>query len=454
MPRIGIYGWGVVAPRSPDVDAFARNLQGSESWLTPFEGYGPSTFLVGEPEFDFEAYRDWIDERFPPSKFPQLSSKMGATTQYAIGAFIQSLGQNPGIESVLQELGADAQVLVGTGLGELPTAYDCSVELYRAQRRWDRFWAQPERNADRRRYEEGDTEERAILRESWGIPPEPGDPGEDPEVWEFREVEWCSFWMRRSDALQEFLDTWDEIESEGVQGPVDSGKLSLIRRKRTALERLQQQWGCPRPPWMSVSANLLWNIHNTPASQVSMLGRITGPAYAPVAACSTFGVSLHLAVQAIRAGEARAAVVGATDPPPHATSVGSFYAARVLAANRDPSVPLTDLRGTHVAGGSCVWIVADKELMDEHGFEPLGLEILGVGVTSDADHIITPSAEGPREAIGRAAGLASRPGDPRRHQDLVRDEPVLGVELVEEGAEDGPLAVDAGREAVGGDVLN
>ena len=36
------------------------------------------------------------------------------------------------------------------------------------------------------------------------------------------------------------------------------------------------------------------------------------------------------------------------------------------------------------------------------GFTPLGLEILGVGVTSDADHIITPSKEGARAAIEMA----------------------------------------------------
>jgi 3-oxoacyl-(acyl-carrier-protein) synthase len=46
--------------------------------------------------------------------------------------------------------------------------------------------------------------------------------------------------------------------------------------------------------------------------------------------------------------------------------------------------------------------------MEERGFRPVGLELLGVGVTADADHIITPSEDGPRESIRRAlsdAGL-------------------------------------------------
>jgi len=408
MTRIGIYGWGVVAPRSRDVESFAANLASSDSWLTPFDGFGPSNFLVGDPDFDFADYRPWIEERFPPSKYPQLRQKMGDTTLMAIGAFIQALGQNDGIETTLRELGSEAQVLVGTGLGELPTFYDTSIELFRAQRRWDRFWAQPERNGDRMRYEEAPTAERDDLRVEWSIPDDPTRHGGNPDERELVSLEWHRFWMERSDGLRRFLDAWNDIESQGVSGTVAAGKLHAIRRKRTAIDRLMREWECPAPPWMSVSTNLLWNIHNTPASQISMLGHITGAAYAPVAACSTFGVALHLGMQAIRSGEARAVVVGAADPPPHPLTVGTFYGARVLAADRSPSVPLTELRGTHAAGGSCVWILGDVDYMSARGYEPVGLELLGVGVTADADHIITPSQEGPQECIRRAfldAGL-------------------------------------------------
>ena len=419
MTRLGIFGWGVVAPRSPDVDAFADNLESAETWLTPFEGFGPTTFLVGEPDFRFEDYRHWIDERFPPNKFPQLQKKMGSSTQYAIGAFVQSLQQNPGIETTLRELGLETEVLVGTGLGDLPTQYDCSVGLYRAQLRWDRFWATAERNSDRRRYEEAELADRERLREQWGIPTDPrqapaadlpeansrdggggfGSPCEERE----RELsEWNAFWMRRSDGLRSFLEEFNRIEGEGVSGAVESGKLSLIRRKKSAQQQLEKRWGCPSPPWMAVSSNLLWNISNIPAAQISMLGQITGPAYAPNGACAAFGLAVELALRSIRGGNAKAVVVGMADPRPHPLSVGAFYRARVLAADRNPSVPLTNLRGTHVAGGACIWILGDYDFMTAQGYEPLGLEILGVGLSSDADHIITPSEKGPREAIRKA----------------------------------------------------
>ncbi|HTQ79315.1 MAG TPA: beta-ketoacyl synthase N-terminal-like domain-containing protein, partial [Thermoanaerobaculia bacterium] len=160
------------------------------------------------------------------------------------------------------------------------------------------------------------------------------------------------------------------------------------------------------PPWRSVSANLVWNIHNTPASQISMLGRITGLTFAPVGACSTFGVALKLAMDAIDRGEADLVVVGATDPPPHPLTVGAFFSARVISADADVSKPLTGLRGTHVAGGSVLWIVGDLERMRERGFKPLGMEPLAVGVSADADHIITPSVDGPTAAVHQALAAA------------------------------------------------
>jgi hypothetical protein len=377
-----------VAPRSPDIAAFERNLDSAESWLTPFNGFGPDDFLVGMPEFSFAVYRDWISERFPPSRFRQLEEKMDLPALYAIGAFIQSLGQNPGIEAELHRLGTAAHVYVGSGIGNVDTISRGALALAKAQRRWDRFWAQdPERPRP--------------------IPPMPED-GEDDDA----EDAWWHEQAARSPGLHAYLRELAEVESLVVEGDVEAGKMSLMKEKQRRLGQLQKRWGCPTPPWQSVSANLVWNLHNTPASQITMLGHITGLAFAPVAACSTFGVSLKLAADAIRRGEAQAVVVGATDPPPHPLVVGAFYAARVIAADAAVSKPLTGLRGTHVAGGSALWILGDWEHMTARGFRPLGMEPLAVGVSSDADHIITPSTEGPTAAIEQAlAAAAVRPAE-------------------------------------------
>src|SRR5207248_4820919 len=192
------------------------------------------------------------------------------------------------------------------------------------------------------------------------------------------------------------------IQGEAVPPSSTSAKLSSIRQKLNKIRSLNKKWGCPDEPWASVSPNMLWNISNIPASQISMIGKIVGPAFAPVAACASFGVAAKMAMDAIKLGEATAVVIGMTDPPPHPMVISAFYNANVLSADADVSRPLTALKGTHVAGGACVWIGADADVMMAHGFRPLGLEIVGIGTSSDAHHIITPSKGGPQLAIKAA----------------------------------------------------
>lgn len=399
MTQVGIYGWGIVAPRSPNIEAFARNLATSGSWLTPFRGFGPNPFLVGEPEFDFSAYKSWIDARFPPNRYAQLVSKMDPTALYAVGCFIQALEQNPGIESVLQELGPLAHVYLGIGLGAYPTVHNATLQLDRAQRVWNRFWAHPDRCTPLRNYLGNPSEVDPSLAAA--LPPEPSTFEDEEDRFDAQQV-WNAFWAERSPELQSYLAEVREIEAISVGGEVEAGKLKAIRQKERARVKLQEKWGAPEAPWTQISTNVLWNIPNTAASQVSMMGKITGFTYAPAAACATFGVSLKLGMDAIREGKARAVVVGAVDPPPHPLTVGAFYGARVLSADGDVSKPLTGLRGTHVSGGGVLWILGDREFMEARGFTPLGMELAGVGVSADADHIITPSKEGPLAAI-RAA---------------------------------------------------
>ncbi len=386
-----------MAPRSPNIQAFERNLAAAESWLSPFNGYGPDNFLVGRPEFSFEEYRGWLAERFPPNRFKQLQEKMDLPPLYAVGAFIQALAQNPGIEEELHRLGTAAHVYVGTGLGNIDTIGGEAVRLAKAQSRWDRFWA--ERNPEIAAWRARVPEERIAV---WPDAPVPPETVANPEDRREAEDAWWHYWAGRSADLGAYLRELAAIEGLAVEGEVEAAKMSVLKEKQRRLVQLQKTWGFPTPPWQAVSANLVWNIQNTPAAQISMLGRITGLAFAPVAACSTFGVSLKLAIDTIQRGEAKAVVVGATDPPPHPLSVGAFYAARVISSDAAVSKPLTEMRGTHVAGGSVVWIVGDLEHMQGLGFKPLGMEPLAVGVSSDAGHIITPSTEGPTAAMEQA----------------------------------------------------
>jgi len=413
MKRIGIFGWGIVAPRSPNIRIFEKNLEKATNWMQPFNGFGPSNFLVGEPEFDFSAYREWIESRFTPRKYPQLDEKMGNMVKYALGAFIQALEQNPGIEELLQSLQTQAHIYVATGLGDFPLHYEKAMQYNKAQQRWNRFWCRDEYHRELAAYRATTSPAgKTDLREEIGAPPDPDDFDPLEETYEDITESWYAFWVNRSEGLRQYLDELKQIEAESITGDIEKEKVHLMRRKSSARRKLNDKYGCPTEPWNAVDPMLLWNLPNIPAAQISMLARITGPAFAPVAACSGFGTALKMGVNAIRSGQAQAVVVGATDPQPHPLSVGAFYGARVLSHDGRVSKPFTGLRGTHVAGGACIWIVGEADFFMQKGFKPLGLEIISIALTSDADHIITPSREGPLTAIKQALGEAGiRPED-------------------------------------------
>src|SRR5262249_35835664 len=138
-----------------------------------------------------------------------------------------------------------------------------------------------------------------------GEPP-PSDPTHLPVDSEARltaRVAWEAYWAARSKPLKEFMVRVAAIEAGADEGPPsgrpgsvrpgsEKAQLASIRRRVRALRALLDELGCPAPPWTTVSPDLIWNIQNAPAAQITMLLEVHGAAWAPVGACSTFGVAL------------------------------------------------------------------------------------------------------------------------------------------------------------------
>ncbi|MGH2470275.1 MAG: beta-ketoacyl synthase N-terminal-like domain-containing protein, partial [Chloroflexota bacterium] len=214
--------------------------------------------------------------------------------------------------------------------------------------------------------------------------------------------DWDAYWAERSPALREFLARYAAVERMGADDEErDQAHLHAIRKRMRAHQALVQEYGCPPPPWTQVSSKLIWNIQNAPAAQISMLLNVHGPAWAPVGACSTFGVALKCGRDAIQRGEALLAIAGTTDPRPDAALVSAFHEARVLPGTGEVNFPFTTLRGTHISGGACMWVLGDAEWCAAQGLRPL-MYVDAVELASDAEHIITPSKSGPKRAIVRA----------------------------------------------------
>jgi 3-oxoacyl-[acyl-carrier-protein] synthase II len=412
--RVGVYGWGVVAPGARDVKALAALLREGRSALAPSPrlDLGQGLFPVGEPEFSFDGYAAWIAERKGDAYLTRMRSKMGDNVQFAVAAAIQALQCDPQLEGIVRGLDEACQVFVGSGVGDLPESYRAASSLERATRAWNRFWAHPAHCSARRRFEadgsrpgEDPARGDAVPRRPAGQPL-PTDPESLPVDSEARfdaVAARDAFWASHSEELRAFLERFAAIERMNADdGDHEKAHLGAIRKRMRAHRALIEEVGCPEPPWTAVSPNLMWNIQNAPAAQITMLLGIHGAAWAPVGACSTFGVALKCGRDAIERGEARMAIVGTTDPRPDAALIAAFHQARVMPATGEVNVPFTSLRGTHVSGGACVWIIGDAEFCAERGLTPIGGYVEAVALASDAEHIITPSKTGPRRAIERA----------------------------------------------------
>jgi 3-oxoacyl-(acyl-carrier-protein) synthase len=400
-PRVGIYGWGVVAPGARDIAALSALLARGGTALTPSPRaeLGPGLFAVGDPDFSFDDYAGWITERHGAPYVSRMLSKMGENVQFAIGATIQALTATPGLEALVHELDEQCHVYLGSGVGDLPESYRAGAALARATREWNHFWASSARCAERRAFE---TEGTAPA-----VPP-PVDPTTLPLDTEARfeaVAAWEAFWASRSTDLRSFLAQFAAIEGLSAESTEEDAHLNAIRKRIRAHRKLIDEVGCPPPPWTAVNPNLLWNIQNSASAQITMLLGVHGEAWAPVGACSTFGVALRCGRDAILHGDAKLAIIGTTDPRPDAALAAAFHQARVMPGTGEVNQPFTSLRGTHLSGGACVWILGDAALCEARGLVPLGY-VDAVAIASDAEHIITPSKAGPKRAIARAYAQA------------------------------------------------
>jgi 3-oxoacyl-[acyl-carrier-protein] synthase II len=145
-----------------------------------------------------------------------------------------------------------------------------------------------------------------------------------------------------------------------------------------------------------------------PANLGIALG-INGPILSTANSCASGAVAIGEAADAIRSGQADAAIAGGTEVPLSPLAFGAFDIIRALSSgsNDDPARaarPFDRERDGFVMGeGSALLVLEAAEVAARRGAEPYA-EVLGYGATSDAHHMVQPRADG-REAA-RAATIA------------------------------------------------
>ena len=146
---------------------------------------------------------------------------------------------------------------------------------------------------------------------------------------------------------------------------------------------------------------------NAGASHISMEFGITGPSFTISTACSSAAHAIGQAFWMIRGGVTDLAITGGSEAPFSFGILKAWEAMRVVSP--DTCRPFSkDRRGMILGEGSAMFILEPLEVARARGAR-IHAEVVGFGMSADANHITQPSSEGAGRAMRAAlkdAGLA------------------------------------------------
>jgi nodulation protein E len=149
---------------------------------------------------------------------------------------------------------------------------------------------------------------------------------------------------------------------------------------------------------------------NAAASQIATEFGIHGPTYTVSTACASSNHALGQAYRMVRSGEVDQALAGGSEAPFSFGYMKAWEAAQAL----DPETcrPFSrDRKGTILGEGAAMLVLEPLDAAVQRGAEVLG-EIVGFGMSADADHLTQPSGGGAVRAM--RAALRDAALDPDR----------------------------------------
>lgn len=154
------------------------------------------------------------------------------------------------------------------------------------------------------------------------------------------------------------------------------------------------------------------SIINMVAGMVSIQYGLKGPNYSIVSACTTSTHAVGDAARLIEYGDADVMVAGGAESTINLLGVGGFCACKALSERNDApetaSRPFDKDRDGFVLGeGGAALILEEYEHAKARGAR-IYAEVIGFGMSADANHITAPSMDGPKrgmQAALRNAGI-------------------------------------------------
>lgn len=152
------------------------------------------------------------------------------------------------------------------------------------------------------------------------------------------------------------------------------------------------------------------SMGNGSAAAVSLLVNARAGVNATVNACSSGTQALATAAGLIRRGEVDVVVAGGAEAPLHPLVLGSFSAMRALSSRVDEpasaSRPFDAERDGMVLGEGAGILVLESERHARERGARIYAELAGVGISSDAFHMVQPEPSGAGTAMAIRASLA------------------------------------------------
>lgn len=141
-------------------------------------------------------------------------------------------------------------------------------------------------------------------------------------------------------------------------------------------------------------------IPSSAASHISIDLGITGPSMGLTSACASSGHAIAMGVMMLQSEQCKVALCGGAESILSEGGVKVWEAMRVL--SKDYCRPFSAGRGGVILGeGSAHLVLETKEHALERGANILA-EVAGFGMSSDASHFVSPSVDGPVNAMQKA----------------------------------------------------